>query len=275
MAQVSEISNVRLEVLDNPLLLARLMSSVGTGESERPMIPYDAARAIKNLIDDIKKIHVAGNNVQISNNKAIIDAAKRLGIAQPTCQEFLQILKMPHSWRGVLAFNGDRSSGRLPFTIVRKLAPRYESGKLSEDDLNLLMSVAVNQNATRDEIENIVVYKDKNETLPLSECVKHIMNLTPIVIRGFVTIADVDPALLKKASEVFGMSGDKTVQALLTKHLGGRTVKGVQIKHKSYVQIVFNDEEGSNKFYNMAEKYVIPPNSLVNHILSIELGDGV
>lgn len=275
MAQVSEISNVRLEVLNNPLLLARLMRSVGTRDSKRPMIPYDAAKAIKKLINDIKKIHMAENNVQVSNNKAIIDASKRLGIAQPTCQEFLQILKMPSSWRGVLAFNGDRSSGRLPFTIVRKLAPRYESGKLSEDDLSLLMSVAVNQNATRDEIENIVVYKDKNESLSLSECVKHIMNLTPIVIKGFVTIADVDPALLKKASRVFKMNEDKAAQVLLMKHLGKKTVKGVQIKRKSHIQIVFNDEEGSNKFYDMAEKYAVSPNDLVNYILSIETGDGV
>lgn len=275
MAQVSEISNVKLEVLNNPLLLARLMRSVGTRDSKRPMIPYDAARTIKKLINDIKKIHMAENNGQVSNNKAVIDAAKRLGITQSTCQEFLQILKMPSNWRGVLAFNGDRGSGRLPFTIVRKLAPRYESHKLSEANLSLLMSVAVNQNATRDDIENIVIYRDKNESLSLEECVKHIMNLTPIVIKGFVTIADVDPALLKKASEVFKMNEDKAVQVLLMKHLGKRAVKGVQIKRKSYIQIVFSDEEASNKFYNTAEKYEVSPNDLVNHILSIETGDGV
>lgn len=275
MAQVSEISNARLEVLNNPLLLARLMMSVGTRNSKRPMIPYDAAKTIKKLINDIKNMHMAKHNVQVSNSKAIEDAAKRLGITASTCQEFLQVLKMPPSWRGVLAFHGNRNDGRLPFTIVRKLAPRYENGKLSEDDLSLLMSVAVNQNATRDDIEDIVIYQDKNKSLTLIECIKHIMNLTPIVIKGFVTIADVDPSLLEKAKAVFKVSESEVVQVLLTNQLGKEAIKGVQIKRKSYVQIVFTNKEGSDGFYNLAEKYEVSPNDLVNHMLSIEIGDYV
>lgn len=275
MAQVSEVSEVKLQVLNNPILLARLMMSVGTRNSDRPMIPYDAAKTIKSLIGDIKNSHNVKNNTQLSNGKAVESASKRLGIAVPTCQEFLQVLKMPANWRGVLAFHGNRTDGRLPFTIARKLAPRYEKGKLSKDDLDLLMSVAVNQNATRDDIEDIVIYKDKNESLSLEECVKHIMNLTPVIIRGFVTIADVNPDLLKKTKTKLGVSESNAVKVLLIKHLGKEAIKDVQIKHEFYVQIVFNDKRGSDEFYNMAESYEVSPNDLVNHILSTDIGEDV
>ena len=275
MAQVSEISDIKLQVLNNPALIARLMMSVGTRNSERPMIPYDAAKTIMNLINDIKKSYSAENNTQLSNSKAVEDVSKRLGIAASTCQEFLQVLKMPPSWRGVLAFHGSRSDGRLPFTIARKLAPRYENGKLSEDDLALLMSVAVNQNATRDDIEDIVIYKDKNASLPLAECVKHIMNLTPIITKGFVTITDVDPELLEKAKAVLKIGEDLAVKSTLTKHLGKKSIKDVRIKHKCYVQIVFNDKEGSDTFYDMAEKQAVSPNDLMNRLLSLEIGGDV
>lgn len=275
MAQASESLKVKLRVLDDPLLLARLIESVGTRRSDRPMIPYDAAKAINALIEDIKNMHKAKNNEPLSSSKAVEDAAERLGVTASTCYEFLQVLKMPSSWRGVLAFHGNRSGGRLPFTIARKLAPRYETGKLSEDDLSLLMSVAVNQNATRDDIEDIVIYKDKNEALPLTECVKHIMNLTPVITTGFVTIADVNPILVEKAKEKLKTSEKKAVQVLLRKKLGEEVIKDVQIKHKSYVQIVFSDKKSSDKFYDMAEHCTVSPNDLVNSILSSEIGDGV
>lgn len=275
MAQVSEIANIKLRVLDNPSLLAQLIMSVGTGSSNRPMNPYDAARAIKELIEDIKNVHKAKTDKYLSNSKAVEDAARRLGITTSTCQEFLHVLKMPPSWRGVLAFRGNRRDGRLPFTIARKLAPRYKSGKLSEDDLNLLMSVAVNQNATRDDIEDIVIYKDKNKSLQLTECVKHIMNLTPIIIKGFVTITDVNPALLRKVKSVQDITGAKAVQTLLIKQLGGNAIKDVQIKHKSYAQIVFSDKSGSDEFYNLAKKHTTSPNNLINSLLLSEIGDGL
>ena len=244
-----------MTMLHNPKRMARLKLSVGTRTyNNRPMTPVEVALAIKEFADETGSTM---NNI-----------AKRLGVNTSTCRMFLAILDLPKDWWGVWHFGSADSSGLLPFSMASKLSSRFKNNELTKDDLDLLKGAAMDPKkpARRDDITNILSYHSKNPNTTLKSAIKDIMNLTPEKVSSHVIITDIASKFLKPDAE----SARKSILKTLEKYFVNKSIEDLRIKGKAHLLILFN-EEGYDRFYELARKENIPAKNLVNHLCSEEI----
>ncbi len=177
-----------MTLLHDPKRMTRFRLSVGTHTyGNRPMTSVEVALAMRELMDE--------------TSETLEGMARRLQVHVDTCRMFLSILDLPKDWWGILYFGQTGSSGSLPFSIAHKLGPKFKSGKLTRDDLDMLKGATLDPKkpARRDDITNILSYQSKNPDKTMEECIRAIMNLTPDKISSYVVITDIDPKFLESA----------------------------------------------------------------------------
>ena len=243
-----------MTMLHDPERLARLKLSVGTlTHDNRPMTPVEVAFAIREFVDE--------------TGEGLPNIAKRLGVTVDTCKMFLAILDLPKDWHGIWHFGRSDSSRSLPFSMAGKIAPKFKNGNLTKNDLDMLKGAALDPEkpARRDDITNILAYHSKNPEKTLQDCIKTIMNLTPEKISSYVVITDINPKFLKPDDQ----HTRNSVLDMLKKYFPNGSVEDLRIKDGSHLMILF-DEQGYDKFYEMARRRNIPAKNLINYLRSEE-----
>lgn len=235
--------------------------SIGTRyHGERPMTPAEVAIAIREL--------------QEATKEPLEKTARRLNVHKDTCSMFLAILDLPEDWHNIWKFGQADESGRLPFSMASKLAPKFKKNQISKNDLDLLKGAALDPKtpARRDDISNILSCLSKNPGRTLEECMKEIMNLIPERIPGYVFITDINPEFvskLKSRSVKIGKPVKDVVLDIFSHYFSDNTIEDLRIKNDQYIQILFN-EEGHKTLYKLAVKYKVVLKNLINHILTRE-----
>ena len=228
---------------------------------ERPMTPYKVALSIQELInetgDDLKKI---GN---------------RLKVTPDTCKMFLAILDMPPDWWDILRFGTADGSGRLPFSMASKVAPKFKKGEIIEDDLDLLKGAAVHPTtpALRDDINNIISCYSTNPDKSIQDCIKEIMNLVPDKISSFIIITDIDPKFVEKIKKTDDTNVNQLLIKILSKYFPEKSIENIRIKNEIFIQLFLN-EVGHKSFYALAEKKGLLPKEVINDLLDEEISNG-
>ena len=252
-----------MSILDDPQRLAKLRYSIGTHtHGKRPMTPIEVAVAIKDLEE------ASGDSLKNIANK-------RLHVTVDTCNLFLPFLDLPPELVGMFHFGSADGSGRMPFSLVRWIAPNLKNNKLTTDQVDLLKGAMLDpdKSATRDDIIAIIRCMTENPEKSGKQCIREIMNMTPVIVRGYLIITDIDPEIVletRKEGEKYGKREHDVLLLKISKYFSKNSVKGVRIKNDKFVQISL-DENGHKEFYNMAKKENVSANDLVNHILSKEV----
>jgi len=237
--------------------MAELKMSIGTkSHGDRPLTPVEVARAIQDLQKETKE--------------PLEKIADRLGVHKDTCNMFLSILDLPNDWHDIWRFGQADESGRLPFSMASRLAPKFKKNLLSKNDLDLLKGAALDPKmpARRDDVSNILTCISKNPEKTLEKCFEEIMNLIPERIPAFVFITDIKPefvAELKSRSEKIGKPVKEIILEIFSHYFPTNSVEDLRIKNEQYIQILFN-EEGHNALYKLAEDEGTVLKNLINHI---------
>lgn len=241
--------------------MAELKMSIGTKtHGERPLTPVEVAFGIRDL--------------QEETGEKLEKIAERLKVHQDTCKMFLAILDLPEDWYDIWRFGKADESGRLPFSMASKIAPKLKNKTLSKSDLDILKGAALDTKspARRDDISNILSCIMKNPESNVEKCCTEIMNLKPEKIPGFVFITDINPEFvieLNERSLKIGKSVKEILLDIFSSYFPTRSMEDLRIKNDQYIQIVFN-KEGHDTLYKLSEIEKTPLKKLINHILAKE-----
>jgi hypothetical protein len=241
--------------------MAELKMSIGTKtHGDRPLTPVEVAIGIQEL--------------QKETGETLENIARRLAVDKSTCNMFLAILDLPKDWHDIWRFGKADESGRLPFSMASKIAPKFKKNLLSKNDLDLLKGAAMDPKipARRDDIHNIITCISKNPGKTVAKCIEEIMNLVPERIPGFVFITDINPEFvidLKTRSNETQKSVKEIIKEIFSRYFPVNSVEDLRIKEERYIQILFN-EEGHNYLYNLAEKEKLPLKNVINYIFEKE-----
>ena len=242
-------------ILNNPQRLARLLSSLNTYNSDRPLGPVEVSDEIQSLLVDLR------------NNK--VDLVKRLPIKKDMVDAFLRLQKLPLQIRDVVVWgDSDIRRGEISFSAAQQL------GKLRELPHILKVASAIldeqrSRPITKDEVKAIVRENSNDRTKSIDECITQVLNVTrPPTIEHFMFISGVDPSIvnqLRKRSHKMRLHVDDYAYSILSEKFPAKSIKKIKV-YDDYIQLVMTDA-GSANIATYSDTNNLLRKDVINHML--------
>ena len=185
---------LRMKLLDDLDLYADLVSSVGTGTSDRPLTPIECSDLIIRLSEETRETREQlSKRLGLGKKRKI----KTLDAPPDTTQirlfESLQALSRKNAY--MLGFGG--SDVRVPFTIGCLVAALPD-----KNDHNIILKtvkerLGAEKPIRKTDVITILNRKRKSPDQPIEEIIEHVMNFKPVTeLAGYAIGLKLDPLYL-------------------------------------------------------------------------------
>ena len=243
-----------MSLLQNPIRLAQLLSSINISNSDRPLSPIETAEVIHELL------------IELGDDK--LELEKRLPLSKSMINNFFKLLFLPPKIKDMIKWGeSSKRTGEISFSSACKLS----NLKNENDILKLVYAITnLSRPITKTEVADIVSLKNKNHDKSIDDCIKEILNVNrPLIIEHFIFISGIQTSivkLLQNLSENKSISiGDFAINELST-IFPPNSIKGIKI-YNDYTRISFTQE--GITFINDYIKYNnILRRDTINHIFT-------
>lgn len=251
-----------MALLQNPKRLARLLSSIQVSHSDRPLGPIETAEAIQEVLEEL------GNDTQ--------ELQSRLSLSSSMISAFARVLTLPENIKGIVSWGGSNHDmsrdGEISFSAAQQLA-RLKS---TNDILRLVgTTLKMSRPVTKEEIKAIVALRRENPQKDIDDCIREVLDVTrTYVVQHFVFISGIDPRLvvrLKAMAHKDGRELDELALGVLSGNFPRDSIKGIKVRD-DHVRVSMS-EEGHKFIKSYAESHDLSKRSVLDHILSREIGN--
>ena len=245
-----------MSILQSPKRLSKLLASINVQYSDRPLSPIQVAEEIDELLRELD-----GNKSELK---------RRLPISQSIIDGFLRLLKLPKEIQDIIVWgDSNKNTGEISFSAASFIC-KLEN---SDDILKLVGAIhSLDRPITKEEIKDIHSLKKHNSKKTIENCIGEVLGVTrPIVIRHFLFISGIDPAIVKKLkteSQKNDTKLDNFGFDILSKPFPPSALKGAKI-HDDYLRLYLS-EEGRNFIRKYSDSNNILRKDVINHMFENE-----
>ena len=220
-----------MKLLDDLDLYSDLVSSVGTGTSDRTLDPIECSDLIIRLIEETGETREQlSKRLGLGKKRKI----KTLDAPPDTTQirlfESLQALSRKNAY--MLGFGG--SDVRVPFTVGCLVAALPD-----KNDHNIILKtvkerLGAEKPIRKTDVITILNRKRKSPDQPIEEIIEHVMNFKPVTeLAGYAIGLKLDPIYLLKIDEIVRnqqKDANEILKKLLESRFKNNEISAVQLK---------------------------------------------
>lgn len=243
-------------IFNEPKRLAKLLASVKTHSPDRPLLPIQTARWLKEGVDEL------GGKQQVMDR---VDIAKSIWTAFEKVRTIDEDIE-----NGICWGKSNPDTLQIGFSVAHYIAEGLEP---SEQRAMLYEMWEIDRPYTTDEIKRIKSYYKSNPDKSIQDAIAYILKLDRLPKKEiiFIFISGLKESIyqnLKKKSEENNFQLDEFVKQVFSKNFSKNSITGVKTR-KNVIRIVFS-EKGKKDFNKMANSKGISKNDIVNHIFESE-----
>lgn len=234
---------------DDPKRLARLLMSVNTESSDRPLMPIEVASEINNWINE---------------NKTMEETSRKLSLkTTDMVKQFLALLKLPSEIRNAVEW-GESKSHHLGFTAAAEIAALTDSR-----DMEKVGKAAIEYGFNKEDIISIVQLRKRNPNKTIEDCIQEIKEFRPKITEGYLVVCNIDKSMHKifeKFVRENNTEASSHLKKILAEELAQKSITGLSIRQNT-VHLTL-DKEGYNMFLSIPTKYQILLKDVFNFLIN-------
>lgn len=244
-------------IFDEPKRLAKLLASLNTHSTNRPLRPVETALWLQEGVREL------GNKEEVM---------KRVNIKQSMWTGFEKLLKISPEYRDQICWGkSNKEKMEIGFSTAHYLVEG-----LDENEQRILLDSMWDPNIDRpyavDELKQIKSYYKSKPEIGMEKAISDILKVNRPLKKEiiFIFISGLKKDMyenLKQMSETVGASLDEYVKNIFLQSLGANTVINTRVK-PDVIRIAFSGK-GEIAFKKMTAAGNVNKNNIVEHILEI------
>ena len=207
----------------SPSEISKLILSVGTRKSVRPLSPVEVGKLIQKALD-------AGEKREEIADRLHLDGSTVIG-------RFIRLLSLPVQVQHLIGWGSDPAT--LSFTAASMIARLN-----SHQEQNVLAKASLENQINKSEIIQVVQIKQRSGN-SIENCIKAVLDQRPIVEKRHLIIGELQSeklkAILKQLSQ---LDRDDLLQATLDRYISNIPYLGCKLGDKYFLLV------GDDRFHN-------------------------
>lgn len=185
-----------MKIVEDTSLYAKLLTSVKVAgrDRPRPLSPIEVSDLIKRMIEEF------------GTEKEVME---RLSIKKDMLKAFRALQDLPEEYKHAVVWGTSNKEG-VSFSSAHRIA-RLKSSEL---DKKIILDSAIKYEFTRNEIENIITLKHREENLAIEDCIEKVKQIRPTLEVHHLLVIPLPPKVLEKLSYISSSQNEK-IETLL------------------------------------------------------------